>query len=123
MIDGFVTATLQAVIPLDVSNDAGESVSTEAVIDTGFNGMLTLPPEIIERLQLIAFDKASRMLANGSITEATLYIARVNWQGRTVIVAAEEAIGSPLVGMELLLNNVVTLDVRNGGHVTIAETE
>ena len=44
MIQGVVTAQLDAVVPLQVGNDAGTKVMVNAVTDTGFDDYLTLPP-------------------------------------------------------------------------------
>jgi hypothetical protein len=44
MISGVVTAYRQAIIRLTVHGPEGQKQEIEAVIDTGFDGTLTLPP-------------------------------------------------------------------------------
>ncbi len=45
MIAGVVTASRQAIIRLTVRGPEGQEQEIEAVIDTGFDGTLTLPPD------------------------------------------------------------------------------
>jgi predicted aspartyl protease len=52
MIQGFVNVRREALLPLVVSNANGKKQVVEAVIDTGFNGFLTLPSIIITTLNL-----------------------------------------------------------------------
>lgn len=118
-ITGKVTADLDAVIALTLRNDTGEAVTTEGVVDTGFNGYLTLSPAIIRQLDLVPFDRVFSTLADGSVVAANVYLVRLLWQGVERIIAAEEAAGEPLVGMQLLLGSKMTLSVRNGGSVVI----
>ena len=50
MIRGEVSADWEATIRLKVLGPSGQEEDVEAVIDTGFNGFLTLPPDLIARL-------------------------------------------------------------------------
>ena len=47
MIEGFVNANLEAVVNVPIRGPAGQTREVEAVIDTGFNGFLTLPPSLV----------------------------------------------------------------------------
>jgi predicted aspartyl protease len=51
MMTGIVNVDLEAVLRLSVRDAAGHSHDVEAVIDTGFNGFLTLPPALVAALQ------------------------------------------------------------------------
>jgi predicted aspartyl protease len=51
MTTGAVNARLEAVLELTVQSRESQQ-EIEAVIDTGFNGFLTLPPTIINMLSL-----------------------------------------------------------------------
>ena len=52
MISGWVNAFREAVVRLPVQGARGREQAIEAVLDTGFNGYLTLPPELIAELGL-----------------------------------------------------------------------
>jgi predicted aspartyl protease len=63
---------------------------------------------------------SSFILAGGSIVALEVHRGTVTWDGadRGVLVLAAD--GDPLVGMSLLRGSRVTLDVVDGGPVTIA---
>jgi predicted aspartyl protease len=52
MMTGAVNADLEALLLLTVHGGGGPSREVETVIDTGFNGFLTLPPALIAALGL-----------------------------------------------------------------------
>ena len=43
MIEGVVNARLEAVLSLSLLGPAGQAREVDVVVDTGFNGYLTLP--------------------------------------------------------------------------------
>ena len=47
MIEGIVNAYYEPVVTLSVQGPDGEIQEIEAVVDTGYNGLLTLPPSIV----------------------------------------------------------------------------
>ena len=53
MITGVVTDDRQPVIHLLVRGPAGQEQEIEAIIDTGFDGWLSLPSSLITRLGLV----------------------------------------------------------------------
>ncbi len=53
MITGVVTPDRLAVIRLTVRGPAGQEHEIEAILDTGFDGWLTLPPSLIVLLGLV----------------------------------------------------------------------
>ena len=52
MITGYVNAFYEAAIPIHLQDATGHVHELEAILDTGFNGTLTLPSEWITTLQL-----------------------------------------------------------------------
>jgi predicted aspartyl protease len=68
-IDGQVDERLDPVISITVANGLGESLTLDAVVDTGFNDVLSLPLAIIQRLNLQALPSIPVELADGSEVE------------------------------------------------------
>jgi len=52
MLTGRVTSDKEAVLPIEVLGVDGRIFQSEAGIDTGYNGFLTLPRAVIEELDL-----------------------------------------------------------------------
>lgn len=52
MMTGLVTAGREAILRVPVRGTRGQEVPVEAVVDTGFNGFLTLPARLIADLAL-----------------------------------------------------------------------
>jgi len=110
----------EAIVELDLSG-SGQSKQVEGVIDTGFNGYLTLPPDLVSALQLPFAGHRRGMLADGSIIRLDLYMASVDWHGKRKDCLVSQASGTALIGMSLLDGSQLTIDVKDGGAVTIEE--
>jgi clan AA aspartic protease len=90
----------------------------EAVIDTGFNGFLTLPPALIATLGLPWLCRQQGQLADGSFHVFDVYVATVDWDGQQRSVEVESADADPLLGMALMEDFELRIEVRSGGAVT-----
>ena len=119
MLTGTVSDDLQAWVPVEVLDHDGQPRPIEVVLDTGFNGQLSLPAATIRRLELLEESSRFAVTATGDRVSLPTYTATVLWDGQTRIVEVVEADSEPLLGMELLLESLVTLEVRYGGPVTI----
>ena len=88
MITGRVTALREATIRLTVRGPHQHQQEVEAVIDTGFNGFLTLPSHVVHALQLPFVGNSRATLGDGSTVVLDLYLASVLWhaQEREVLV-------------------------------------
>jgi len=73
----FVNLRREAILPLVVSNANGKKQVVEAVVDTGFNGFLTLPSIIITTLNLSWTASDIVTLEDGSETIFDLYACNV----------------------------------------------
>ncbi|MYE31759.1 MAG: clan AA aspartic protease [Chloroflexi bacterium] len=119
MIEGVVSAAREAVILLTVSGPAGVRREIEAIIDTGFGGFLTLPPELVTELAL-SFEGVGRAtLGDGSEITFPYYDVSVIWEGQPRFGLADAADTTPLVGMSLLANHSLYVEVEEGGRVVI----
>jgi clan AA aspartic protease len=119
MIYGVVNLRREATLPLVVGNSTGQQEFINTVIDTGFDGFLSLPHAIIDRLRLPWTIANMATLADGSQVLFDLYAATVIWDGqyRDIDIAASET--EPLVGMAMLYGYRLQVDNIEGGIVKI----
>ena len=119
MIEGVVNAAYEPVVTLAVKGPSGQTTETEAVIDTGFTGFLTVTPALVTELGLVLEGTSRATLADGSEVTFDVYDVAVLWDGQPKYVLADAADTTPLVGMRLLDNHNLNIDVVDGGRVII----
>jgi clan AA aspartic protease len=119
MITGVVTSNREAVMRILVRGTHGQEASIEAVIDTGFTGLLMLPAELVASLALSFAGTTRATLADGSEVSLDVFEATVLWDNLVRDVVVLEAESTALVGMALLSGYRVTLEVEDGGAVRI----
>ncbi len=119
MIYGVVNLRREATLPLVVGNSSGQRQAIDTVIDTGFDGFLSLPSETIVRLGLPWTISNTATLADGSETLFDFYTGTVIWDGqyRTIDIAESET--EPLLGMAMLYGYRLQVDTVEGGIVKI----
>lgn len=99
-IIGKVTADREARVPLIVRSGNGIEREIEAVVDTGFNGVLALPARHIDDLSLSLVGRERMLLASGDLDIARTYRAFVKLEDRVYSVRVIEG-GESLIGMGL----------------------
>jgi clan AA aspartic protease len=119
MITGVVTERREAVIGIRVRGPAGQDQEIEAVIDTGFDGWLSLPSAIIAQLGLMWSQRGRAFLADGSETVFDIYEPTVDWDDEARRISVDQAETVPLVGMSLLRGYELVIQVQPGGNVTV----
>jgi clan AA aspartic protease len=121
MIYGVVNLRREATLPLVVGNAEKQQQMVDTVIDTGFNGFLSLPSTVIAALNLPWSASDIVTLGDGSQTLFDIYTAMVIWDGkyREIDIAASET--EPLLGMALLYGYRLQVDNVEGGIVKIEE--
>jgi clan AA aspartic protease len=119
MIIGVVNAQIEAIIRLSIRAANGREQEIEVVLDTGFNGSLTLPPAVIASLGLQWRTRGLVMLANGTEDHCDIYAATVIWDGSPRNILVEAADTDSLVGMALLYGQDLHMQVIEGGRVVI----
>ena len=119
MTTGRITADAEAVLSLSVRNpgEANREARFEAVIDTGFNGALTLPAGKIERLGLPEAGEDQVVLGDGRVVTMPTFEALVRFGETTHRFSVEQAPTEPLVGTELLWGYGLRVDFEPGGRV------
>lgn len=111
----------QAVIPIQLRAANGVTEEVAAVIDSGFDGYLTLTPELMARLQFPFGVSRVYELGDGREVEFILRKATLAWNGSERTVDALETDGGILVGMSLLSGYRVCMDVVDGGSVIVED--
>jgi clan AA aspartic protease len=119
MITGIVTVAREAVISLTVRGPNGQEQEIETVIDTGFDGSLTLPSALITALGLPWRRRGRALLADGNESVFDIYEATVMWDGTARRVSVDEVEVMPLVGMTLLYGYELTVQIVEGGRVLL----
>jgi clan AA aspartic protease len=119
MMQGVVNSRREATFPLVVGNLDGQRQFINTVIDTGFDGFLSLPAETIARLGLPWTISNPATLGDGSEVLFDFYTGTVIWDGqyRTIDIAESET--EPLLGMAMLYGYRLQVDNVEGGIVKI----
>ncbi|MCE9533001.1 MAG: hypothetical protein K8T89_18035 [Planctomycetes bacterium] len=112
---------LEPVLRLIVQDLVGRPNEIEAIVDTGFNGFLTVPASLIATMSLPWLCRQEGELADGSVQIFDVYVATVDWNGQPKIVEVDAADAQPLVGMSLMHGSELRIQVVPGGPVTIDE--
>jgi clan AA aspartic protease len=119
MISGWVNAYREAIVRLPMRNSEGLEQAVEAVIDTGFNGYLTLPPELIASLGLPFRRNGRALLGDGSTTTFDIHEAIILWDGRLRRIPVDSADTDPLLGTGLLQGHELNVEFIDGGKTLI----
>ncbi|HEV7509377.1 MAG TPA: clan AA aspartic protease [Thermoanaerobaculia bacterium] len=119
MMKGRVNVHREALIPLPLRGPQDEEHAIEAVIDTGYNGFLTLPPNLIALLGFPFLRSSRAILGDGSAIEFDIHEASLIWNGRLLRIPVDSADVSPLLGMALLYGHTLNIDVIEDGDVLI----
>lgn len=118
MIHGHVTG-LQALTNVIFRLPNQPDVEIEFVVDTGFEGALTLPPAAVSALGLPFFQEMDANLANDVSIRTDVHIATIvlDGQERDVLVLAMGR--RPLFGTALLAGKELVAQFVENGLVTI----
>ena len=119
MITGTVNAYREPIVGVTISGTAEQEIKVEAVIDTGFDGSLSLPPALIALLGLAWRRRGRAILADGSESIFDIHEAMIVWDGQPRRVAVDAADTDPLLGMSLLDGCELTIQAIIGGKVAI----
>lgn len=119
MISGLVEGR-EARLDLTLLETDGNPRDVSVVLDTGFTGLLTLPPELVAACARSPGPLSRATLADGSQVVLRQHLVRLIWDGQSRDVLALETLGTPLLGMGLLVGSRLIADIVDGGLVSIA---
>jgi clan AA aspartic protease len=119
MITGTVNADYEAIVRLRIQSPSGHEYEVDAILDTGFNGFLTLPSALIGELGLIRLGRGRALLADDREELLNIYGVTVLWDGQPKHVEVDAVNCTPLLGMSLLKGHDLRIAVVDGGTVII----
>lgn len=118
MIIGSV-ANLQAQVNVVLRLPGRPNIEIECVVDTGFEGALTLPPEAVSTLSLPYLTDLRANLADDTNVQVDVHVATILWDGVEREVAVLAMGRRPLIGTALLEGSRFCGDFIEDGPVTI----
>lgn len=121
MITGIVNGDFEAMLSLSICGSDGKVYTQDAIIDTGFNGWLSLSPDLIDQLNLKWKRRGRAILGDGSECVFNIYEAVVLWDGVYLTIPIDEADSEPLVGMSLMEGYQLMVQVFEGGKVELCK--
>ena len=121
MIAGIVNADFEPIILLSICGSDGKVYTQDAIVDTGFNGWLSLPPDLIAQLNLKWKRRGRAILGDGSECVFNIYEAVLIWDGNFLTIPIDEADSEPLVGMSLMEGYQLIVQVFEGGRVKLSK--
>lgn len=119
MLQGWLREDGQAVVELDIVCRDGGSRTVPAIIDTGFNGQVSLSRRVVDELDpILAYEGTVEVeLAKGAVMEEDVYRGRMRFNGQEldaeiIITDAEDTfIGTGLLTGKVLLINFATREM------------
>lgn len=105
-------------LSLDLPTDDGTE-QVEFVLDTGFEGDLTLPSAVARRLDARYRGSQFRILADGSSVECAIYYLFLDWHGESRQVEVLVLETNPLLGTLLLDGCHLDIEMTEGGEVIV----
>lgn len=119
MIIGTMMPGRHPIVSLIVKDVRGQDVVIDALVDTGYNGVLLLPKAVVASLGLPLRRITSALLADGARVSLQSHEGRILWDGRERVVRVLAGGNQPLLGLALLTGYNLSLDVVDGGPVRI----
>jgi len=119
VIRGSVDSDRQAILSRELFGLNGQPLVVSAAIDTGYDGILTITPDIAAALQSPFRETRTYELGNGELVDFPIHDVTLMWDEQTRNVAAIVTSGGVLVGMSLLHGFTLFIDVIDGGEIRI----
>lgn len=118
-MNGIVNSALEATVTITVIGPSRRMEIT-AIIDTGYNGSLSLPVSVVKALGLPLLISRPVRLGDDSLKLLSFYEATTIWDEEPYDVQALCVDGDPLIGTELIRAFRMAADFVPGGDVEIA---
>lgn len=96
-----------------------QRIEIEFVVDTGFEGALTMPIQAVAALNLPFEQRLDAHLTDDSSRSVNVHSAAILWQGRSLNVAVLAMGQRPLLGTALLDGNDLHVHFDDGGPLSV----
>ena len=104
-------------VPIKIHHDQGQPKLVEALLDSGFSGMVSLPAETVKELELKYVRTQEVTLADGTLQAVEVFAGSVcfagKWRKTSVLSTGDEA----TVGMGLISGGNISFDAVPGGDI------
>jgi clan AA aspartic protease len=107
------------ILPVKFLLSAGMTFSVEFILDTGFNGYLTLPVNAVGAMNLPLFSTTATILADGTQSSIPTHIATIDWHGQELLVPVLAMGGKPLLGTGLLDRCRLVVEFSQDGSIEL----
>ena len=108
---------------IHIEGKGSTSQTLAAVVDTGFDGWLALPSSVINSLDLEPIGEVDLELANSKRERVFAYRTDVIWAERRFSVVVHETGNQATIGMNLLRDHHLDLDVTDLGPINLEPLE
>jgi len=112
---------MQLVLPVIFVLSDGSEAIREVVVDTGFTGGLSLPPEMVQELRLNFVRDQPVTLADGERNDYPLYAAAIRWHDEQKNVVTFAIGDRPLLGTALLEGSSLHAKFKEGEPFVVEE--
>jgi clan AA aspartic protease len=109
----------RVVLPVSFCLSQTTELAIDFVVDTGFNGYLTLPSPAVAALKLPLESTIVARLADGSESEIPIYLAEIRWNEQVQFVTVLATGTKPLLGTSLLQGFRLTIEFSADGIVQV----
>ena len=114
MIEGIVNNYDEPIIKLDIILSNITSKTITAIIDTGFNGYISIPATFIEQSDWDFIGTEEYELANGEIVEEKVYIGKIFFDGDELqVFSLTNRSKDVLIGTKILKNKILKVDFKD----------
>ena len=120
MTGGYIDQAHRAVIPVDIFDRQNRLRRVDAIVDTGFDDFLAIPANLVRSLDLPWLGEMEMRVATGQLESFELYRATVWWFGHRRPIRVLETQNEILAGTRLLWGSELTIQLWNGGAVTVS---
>ena len=123
MTTGYISTYGEVVVPIDIFDQRSRLRRVEAIVDTGFDYFLALPVPLIQSLGLAWVGRRRMRVATDQMERFESFAAEVWWFSARLPIRVLQTQSEILVGTRLLWESQLTVQLWQGGSVTVQARE